>query len=231
MSLSVANFTDRLARSIRADLASPGASNIGLDTGTVTAWLNEEWPKALQFLLDGGKKDTIHELFKPAYTININASTLATLPSDYFKWENISVNTVNTKHNAKQCLVFDNAVDFKRFNSSNWLTSPQDNRPVARIADGTIYVYPASTYASKYLFLDYYANHPTFSGSQDSEFGALGDKVLLELLKARYFAWKGDDQNDPVMANLQTKALAEAERLAHGTANIRPGQGTNQTRA
>lgn len=231
MSLSVANFTDRLARSIRADLSSPGASNIGLDSDTVTAWLNEEWPKVLNLLMNSANLTHIQKLHTPAYTISFNASTLATLPSDYFQWTNISVNTTNSKHNAKQCLVFDNDVEFKRFNSSNWLTTPQDNRPVVRIAGGVIYCYPASTYASKWCYLDYYRAHATFSGAQGSEWGDLADKVMLEFLKAKYYAWKGDDQNDPVMANLQTKALAEAERLAHGTVDIRSGQGKNQAGA
>ena len=80
-----------------------------------------------------------------------------------------------------------NADEFARFSGNNFATTATEQLPVALIANGYLYVKPASISEA---YIDYIKEHPTISTTQGTVWTATADQVLVELLAAKYYEYR-----------------------------------------
>ncbi len=202
MSITRAVLYTRVKTRIRADLATPTVDD--LDDNSITTWANEKLAQVIEML-----KDPIHFTALVAIGTNLGSLTLfagkkyAALPSSYLRAVAVKVGSTRRK-----CRLYFDPVEFSRFDSSNFVLTPNDNYPVALAAD-KIYVIPTSITTA---YIDYIKSHPDLSGSQGTLFDGLGDEVLTLLVTAEYYKF-GPQRHD-----LASLAVQEAVSIAGGGA-------------
>ncbi len=187
-----ANLVTRVKTRIRADLATPTIDD--LHDNSIYTWANEKLSLVVEML-----KDPIHY---PALVVighNLGALTLyagkkyAALPSNYLR-----AVTVKVGSSRRKCRLYFDPVEFSRYDSSNFVLTPDSDYPLALAAD-KIYVLPTSTTA---VYLDYIKEHPDLSGSVGTSFDGFGDEALTLLVVAEYYKF-GPQRQD--LADLAIK--------------------------
>jgi len=113
------------------------------------------------------------------------SSGAAALPSGYQTALSVKVNTVTPAVTKRFCRLLFDASEFARWDSSNFVYTPDQERPIAYAGD-QIYIKPSTLTAG---FIDFVETHPTISGSQGTVFSPLGDNILIDLILADYYAF------------------------------------------
>lgn len=195
-----ANLVTRVKTRIRADLATPTVDD--LDDNSIYTWANEKLALVVEML-----KDPIHYPALVVIGTNLGSLTLyggkkyAALPSNYLRAVAVKVGSSRRK-----CRLYFDPVEFARYDSSNFVLTPDSDYPLALAAD-KIYVLPTSTTAA---YLDYIKKHPDLSGSVGTSFDGLGDEVLTLLVVAEYYKF------GPQRQDLADIAVQEAFGIAGG---------------
>jgi hypothetical protein len=116
-------------------------------------------------------------------TALVFASGYASLPTAYLTALSVRATTTSPAVTDRYCrLLFDDD-EFSRWDSSNFVYTPNQERPIALAAD-KIYIKPTALTAGK---IDYIKTHPTFGASQATVFSPTGDNVLIELVLYNYY--------------------------------------------
>jgi hypothetical protein len=105
-----------------------------------------------------------------------------------------------------------NPNEFHQFDSTNFLLTPQTNEPIVLINAGLLYVKPDFTSA----LLEYVYYHPTITALVDTQWSSLADKVLIELIAAKYYEYQANSAEPEIWIGLQQQALNNARELAYG---------------
>ena len=159
-------------------------------------------------------KDPVHypDLVVPNTTVTFateSGDRTASLPSDAAmfvvagKYPALIV-TGASASNRKARILY-SAEDFRRYDSSNFILTPTEDRPIAWIGD-KIRVLPTTLTSGK---LDYIKVHPTIDGSNGTKFSELGDEILILFVVAEYY------RSGPQRHDLAEGAISEAIGLAN----------------
>jgi hypothetical protein len=160
-------------------LATPAVND--LHNTSITEFANQHTADVIRILKDVVHYPSLHNI-DTALTF---ASGYASLPSDYLLATAVKVTTTSPAVTKKRCRLFFKHQDFARMDSSNFILTPNQERPVALVAD-KIYIKPTTLTAG---FLDYIEKHPTISGSQGTVFDVMGDNILVNLILASYYGF------------------------------------------
>lgn len=183
MALTQAQLYTRFKTHLRAESATP--TPVDINDASITEFANGRTGDVIKLI-----KDSVH--FPSLQNIDTSltfASGYATLPADYMLATALKVTTTSPVVSKKDCrLTFDHT-EFARWDSSNFLLTPSQERPVALVAD-KVYIKPTTLTTG---YFDYIEKHPTISGTQGTVFDDIGDSVLIDLILADYYGFIEED--------------------------------------
>jgi len=198
--MTLAELRTRVKTQLRAEMSTPSVSD--LDDNSIEQWGDEELINVILIL-----KDSRHfpALVSIDHSLTFTSGSVA-LPSDF--WWPKSANQQESMKDLLSLKVTANAVtkrratpltpsEFAGFDSSNFVLTPSTKFPVWMIAD-QIYVKPTTITAG---YLDYIVEHQAISSG--TQFDAVGDNVLVQLVMARYYDFRE-------LPDLQAQALKRA---------------------
>lgn len=199
MSATLAVLKTRFYTRLRADQASPAASDVDVDDTSLTTWFNE------------ALSEVIHALKNPAYFQELlqkdSSLTFAggyeDLPTDFEILVSATAGTGKIK-----CWPID-ITEFNGYDSGNFLTTPKTSRPIVTLANGRIYIKPTS-YTSGYL--DYIKKHPDLSGSQDTVWANIADNLIVEKVLEKYCNYQLDSGKGE-FASLMTSVMNKQKEI------------------
>jgi len=200
MSISRATIYTRVKTRIRADLATPLVDD--LHDNSINTWAQEKCAQVIE-LLD----HNVHfpSLFVPSESLTFTTSNTdrrANLPSTYQR--PVALRVTGTSASNRKTRILETSEDFRRFDSSNFLLTPTENRPIAFIGSH-VFVLPTTLTTGRF---DYIKAHPTIDGSNGTVFDELGDEMLILFIVSEYFS------SVPQRHDLAEKALQEALAFA-----------------
>jgi len=216
MTDTLSNIQSAVYNRLRADLASPGVSDIDLGANSIQTWTNEVSPRVSEMLR--GKPE--HLLGLQTSSSLLITGNIAILPSDFHFVQDGGLRIVTAGGSTYG--VREIAYDAKRFfqlDGSNFLLTPQTKEPVALIATGYIWFKPETGFAS--CLLTYTKYHPTISSVQNTLWSDLADKILIELVAAKYYEYQANSAEPEIWLGLQAQALNNARELAYGLSGQR----------
>jgi len=207
MAISLATIEDRVLARLAADMATPSYAKI--HSNNITAFANEAIHKVVWHYINKFIETKIESVLQPIQALQKLASlTLATgtgdvaLPTDFeFATSVVVTPTASTTRQAK---IYYDADGFRKWDSSNFLRTPNAKFIVALIENGKLYVKPLATSTTyKTALMDYIKTHPTLSGSQATVFDSNADAMLEAIIAMRVY----DFLEEPELSN---KAVVEA---------------------
>ena len=122
--------------------------------------------------------EQIQGLIVPNANIPLSFGT-GDLPEDFLRFGML----INS--NAKRMVFYEDFADFKAFDGRSMLLIPDDETPIAGMADGKIYVNPPT---GTEVILAYYRKHPEINDTEGTKWGSIGDKLIEDIVVAHYFA-------------------------------------------
>jgi len=121
--------------------------------------------------------EDIEALIIPLHPLTMSGESVD-LPEDLFAVKTVVLSS------GKKCTYYNDFSSYKAFDETSALMTPTDEAPIASVAGGKLFVRPNQTEVR----LDYYQIHPPLDGSQGTLLSAKGDKLVEDLIVARYFA-------------------------------------------
>lgn len=189
MAATYSTLKDRFLRRVRADKASPAVSDLNnLADESIQAFIQEAQPEVIKLLAmrnyaETARIDTGHVQALVEYNASVTLdSGSGSLPSDY-----LLAAAVRAGSDERNCLLYFDPAMFSKWDSGNWLSTPDANWPVALVTDGALKVKPASLTSAK---IDYLKEHPDIDSDQPSLWSNLGDEICIELAVAKYFDYR-----------------------------------------
>lgn len=208
MAVSLATIENRVLARLAANMATPSYAKI--HTNNITEFANEEIHKVVWHYINKFIETKIESVLQPIQALQVPKSlTLGTgtgtvsLPTDFeFATSLVVYPTAST---TRQAIIYYDADGFRKWDSSNFLRTPNAKFIVALIENGTLYVKPLATATPTYktAILDYIKTHPGLSGSQATLFDSNADAMLEALIAMRVY----DFLEEPELSN---KAVVEA---------------------
>jgi hypothetical protein len=178
MSISISTIRTKVFTRLAAELAVPLYSKI--NNASITTWADELTALVTQYLLKQGNHGEIQQ-FKVIGTVITITAGQGNLPAGYEQHLGAKVSVDGNYKNLHK--LFDDPVDFARWDSSNFILTPTNRKPVGLIASNKIYIKPTSIVVA---YLDYLKIHPTLA-SNNTLYGEIGDTILVGLIVARCF--------------------------------------------
>ena len=122
--------------------------------------------------------EQIQGLIVPNTPIMLNLG-IGTLPESFLRFGML--------HNSigKRAVFYDDFNDFQAFDGQSQLMTPDDNTPIASIAEGKIYYKPITETSVQ---LTYYRKHPPINDTDGTKWGSIGDKLIEDIVVSHYFA-------------------------------------------
>jgi hypothetical protein len=211
--MTLTQIETELKTFIHPETGSPAFTDI--NTASVLLFANQKIPEAIQLL-----KDPIHfiSLLVDAEPVDLadNAAKdavyidLDQLNSTFSRAVSLRVHDDDDEYVFATQL--EDPEDFRRLDSSNFLTTQDDHDPVYTITGQALLVKPRSA-TGRSSYFSYIKRHTDLvGGSTETPFDAIGDRVFMDLVKAEYFRSVHEDEQ---MANvMEQRANALVNSMA-----------------
>jgi hypothetical protein len=175
MSMTLANIKLAVYSRLNPEGGTPAYT--ALNEGNITRWAQEKCSEVIR-TLDPSQYQAL-VITSSALTFSTSGSDArATLPTSPAIIKAVSLKVGST---SKRCVIYENPEDYARWDSGNFVYTPTSSKPVAKIANGYVYVRPNTITTG---VLEYVKVHPTLGASQDTVFTPIGDNLLIELVVA-----------------------------------------------
>lgn len=184
MALSRADLRTRFKTHIRAEMGTPAVNDI--DDNSIDEFAQQHCADVISML------DPTHysALIVPDSSLTF-ASGYEDLPSDYELALAVKLATTSPSVTKRNCELLFDPQEFARRDSSNFVLTPDQDHPVALVANDRVYIKPTTLTTG---YLDYAKTHPTLGDSQGTEFSSAGDSVLINLMLASYYTFLEEDE-------------------------------------
>lgn len=210
--MTLAEIETRVKTNIRAELAAGALSVADLHDDSIAQWANEEVYNVM-LLVRNPKHFPALQAVDQSITFS---SGTASLPSDFFwinsgkepdltlDWVNLKVATTSPAVTKRYVRLL-SLSEFARYDSSNFVLTPDQTNPVGAIGTA-VYIKPTTLTTG---YLTYITKHQTITSVAGTEFDALCDNILIHRIMARYFKYLE-------MPDLEAISIKLAEELAGG---------------
>jgi len=205
MATTLADIQARVLARLAADMSTPAYSKIDSDNLTVFAndLINKiVWHYINLFLQSKEDRYLAHlQGLMDNQNISLTEGTgVGTLTYEAALVTGVTLVISGTT--VRKAKLFYDAAEFIKFDSSNFILTPGDKLAVAHAKLDSIYMRPIND-GSKYqsAYIEYIKPHPALSGSQDTEFDAACDDMLVLLILSRCF----DFLEEPELSNMALK--------------------------
>jgi len=203
MSITRAVLYTRVKTRIRQDLATPAIND--LDDASIVTWAQEKCAQVIALL-----RDPVHFPTLLVSNVSVTFATessdrTAAFPTTYTYERTHALRVTGASASGRKARLIFNADDFRRYDSSNFILTPTEARPIAYIAD-KLRVLPITLTSGK---LDYVRAHPAITGAAGTLFDELGDEILVLFVVAEYY------RSGPQRHDLAEGAISEAIGLTN----------------
>jgi hypothetical protein len=195
MAISISTLRTRVFSRLAADLASPTYSEI--DNANITIWANELTSLVTEKLAKMDAKDELQALVTIGTSVALSASGVGSLPSGFAVAMAVKVDISGTRKSVFR-LYYDPA-KFAKWDSSNFILTPTNRKPVALIAGNNVRIKPTSISTA---YVDWAKEHPDLA-SNSTLYQINGDRMLVGLVAARCY----DFLEEPDLANNARKEV------------------------
>lgn len=169
--MTVAELQTLVLARLESQTSSPTFNSIA--SAQWTRWADDKIPGIVQFFYEQGRFDVIEQLILIDQSVSLTSGigTLSGLTDFEFM---LAVKVSSSK---TECKII-SALDFAKWDSSSFLTTPRSERPICTIANGQIRIKPTTVTSPAYC--DHTKAHPSLTGSQKTLFKTAANEMLVE---------------------------------------------------
>lgn len=174
--MTVTELTTFVLARLESETSSPTFNSINSDQWT--RWADDKIPGIVQYFIEQKRFDIIEPLLAldTAVTISSGSGPLSGI-TDF--GQAIAFKVTSAKI---ECRLLTDPSEFAKWDSSSFLTTPREERPIAIIMSDKVHIKPSSVSnpSDPLGYLDYVKIHPSLTGSQETLFKTPADELLVE---------------------------------------------------